>query len=391
MFKLSYTKLVFGSFLVYILFALTPQKSFGDTSPEKIQIGKSKSRALWTKANVKVGTKTPAVILIPGSGPNGPEEMMPAKLTEDGKPHSLFQQISEPFVGQNFNVLALGKPGIEFFSRWDDKGWFDLKALFYDQNLYKKTSWSALIDNLAAGIAFLKKQPTVDSNRIYILGHSEGTQIASDYAKRDSSIAGYILLGYSGQNIKKILEWQMVQRPMDHFIETDIDPKGRGYVTKADAKSWPSPILLDDAEFVWPWKENSDQLSHADIEKYLRESTKIDSILQKCKDSAFYGAVCDRSDFYSETANINAPIYIFTGKLDLQTPVSEAIALKDACDKAGKKDCYLNIIPDVGHGFSAPRGPRRHPLADLTVGPVNDKTISELNILASKLKESSSR
>jgi dienelactone hydrolase len=385
--KFTSVKNLSSMFVAAAIVVTASQKSMGDSMPEKIQIGNMKARALWSKANVKEGKKAPALILIPGSGPNGPEEMMPGKLTEDGKPHSLFQQISEPFVKQNFNVISLGKPGIEFFSRWDDQGWFDLQVLFYDQDLFKKLTWAGLIDNLAAGIDFLKHQPTVDTKKIYILGHSEGTQIASDYAKRDSSIAGYILLGYSGQNIKKILEWQMVQRPMEHFIKTDIDPKHRGFVTKADTANWPSPILLDDAEFVWPWKADQDMLTYAEIEMYLRKSTKIDTTLAKCKASPFYGAVCDRLDFYSETAKIKSPIYIFTGKLDLQTPPSEAVALKDACDKIGKRDCYLHLIPDVGHGFSRPRGPRRHPLADLTVGPVNQNTINELNDLASRLRK----
>ena len=384
--KLNHLALKGSGFALALVTVFTTAQASGAAMPEKITIGKTKSRALWTAAKPNKSMKAPAVILLPGSGPNGPEEMMPGKLTEDQKPHSLFQQISEPFAQEGFNVLALGKPGIEFFSHWDDKGFFDLQALFYDKDLYKATTWTGLIDNLAAGVEFLKKQPNVDQKRIYILGHSEGTQVASDYAKRDSSVAGYILLGYSGQNIKKILEWQMVNRPMEHFIMTDVDKEHRGYVTKSDASKWPSPLVLDDVEFKWPWKKDQDRLTYPELESYLKESSGIETLLIKCKDSSLYKEVCDRPDFYSETAKIKAPIYIYTGALDLQTPPSEAIALKKACDDAGKKDCVLTIIPGVGHGFSPPRGPRRHPLADLTVGPVNDSTITELRKLATKLK-----
>lgn len=62
---------------------------------------------------------------------------MPAKLTEDGKPDALFEQIAQPFIQQNWNVLSLGKPGVEFFSHWDKNGGFDLDALFYAKALYK--------------------------------------------------------------------------------------------------------------------------------------------------------------------------------------------------------------------------------------------------------------
>ena len=311
---------------------------------------------------------------------------MPGKLTEDSEPHSLFKQLTEPFAQEGFNVLALGKPGIEFFSHWDKEGWFDLEALFYNRELYKSTTWAGLIDNLAAGVAFLNKQPSVDKKRIYILGHSEGTQVASDYAKRDPSIAGYIFLGYSGQNIKKILEWQMVDRALEHFIATDVDTKHRGYVTKQDAAKWPPPLVLDDIEFNWPWRKGADLLSYSDITSYLKESSGLETMLTKVKASPLYKEVYSRPDMYSETAKIAAPIYIFTGALDLQTPPSEAILLKKACDAVGKTDCALTKIPGVGHGFSRPRPPRRHPLADLTVGPINAETIGAMRALAVKLK-----
>ena len=58
----------------------------------------------------------PAILMLPGSGPQGPEEMMPASATSDGKEHSIFQQLAAPFVESGFHVLQLGKPGIEFFS-----------------------------------------------------------------------------------------------------------------------------------------------------------------------------------------------------------------------------------------------------------------------------------
>ncbi len=356
--------------------------SFGAQTPEKVFIGKTRSRALWTPSK----SLGPAVILIPGSGPNGPEEMMPGKLTEDQKPHSLFEEISEPFMNANFNVLALGKPGIEFFKHWDDKGWFDLEALFYDKDLYRSTTWAGLIDNLSEGIAFLKRQSTVDPKQIYILGHSEGTQVATDYAQRDPSIAGYILLGYSGQSIKKILEWQLVQRPIENYIMTDVDKKHLGYVTREETSHQPASIELDDMEFKWPWKDGQTRLTYEEIATYLKESNQLNSLLEKAKTSALYKEVFDRPDLYSETAKIKSPIYIYTGSLDLQTPTSEAKALKKACDDSSKTNCYLNIVNGLGHGFSPPRGPRRHPLADLTVGPIDPRMTNELKKLVVLLR-----
>jgi hypothetical protein len=371
--------------LFSLVFAALLCSTIETHAAEKVMIGPVKSRGLWTPAKTAGQALAPAVILLPGSGPNGPEEMMPAKLTEDSKPQSLFEQLSEPFIDQGFHVLALGKPGVDWFTHWDKNGWFDVTTLFYDLSLYRSTTWTGLIDNLGEGIKFLKSQPGVDPKRIYILGHSEGTQIASDYAKRDSSIAGYILLGYSGQNIHKILEWQLIKRPIEHFVMTDVDKKHRGSVTRKETAKWSKSLALDDTEFKWPWKKNQSRLTYAEIETYLRESTHLDSILNQAKASALYKEVYDRADFYNETAKISAPLYIYTGSLDLQTPPSEALALKKACDEAKKKDCSVHLIDGLGHGFSPPRGPRRHPLADLTVGPIHPKMVDEMKQLAREL------
>jgi pimeloyl-ACP methyl ester carboxylesterase len=352
---------------------------------EKITIGLMKSRALWTPARAASAHKHPAILLLPGSGPSGPEEMMPAKLTEDGRPHSLFEGFAAPFVQSDFNVLQLGKPGIEFFTRWNEDGNFDLATMYYDPKLYTNTPWIGLIDNAAAAVDFLRHQPSVDPKRIYILGHSEGTQVASDYAKRDPTIAGYILLGYTGQNIHKVLEWQFIRRPIEHFVATDVDVNHDGLVTRAEAARWPPDGRAGGLAFAYPWKPGQEQITYADIETVQRETLKIDEKLASVKAMALYKDVFDRPDLYGETAAIGAPLYIFTGAVDLQTVPTEAIALKRACDNVGKKNCYLKLIPGVGHGFSRPRAPRRHPLGDLTLGPVGSGLTTELTKLARRL------
>jgi hypothetical protein len=111
-----------GTLYVLLLLLLATTAAGATTLTQRVRIGKDQARALWTPAFVAESAeiaeskgKQPTVLLIPGSGPNGPEEMMPGKLTEDGKPHPLFEQIAAPFMENGWNVLCLGKPGIEFF------------------------------------------------------------------------------------------------------------------------------------------------------------------------------------------------------------------------------------------------------------------------------------
>lgn len=182
--------------------------------------------------------------------------------------------------------MAIGKPGVEFFSSWDPT------TYFYDKALYANSEWTDLIDNVADAVAFVREQPSVDKGRIFLLGHSEGAHVAVDYAASDPSLAGLILLGYSGENLKTIVDWQLFHRNIDLFVKTD---------------------------------------------------------------------------------------------LDRQTPPFWATPLVAACAAANKKNCHVTLVPHLGHGFSAPRGPRFHPVANLTIGPVVSSFAADLEKLAREL------
>lgn len=67
------------------------------------------------------------------------------------------------------------------------------------------------------------------------------------------------------------------------------------------------------------------------------------------------------------------------------TPPREALEVKRFCLERSKKDCEVKILKALGHGFSPSRGPRIHPLLDITVGPVAEIFINDLKVLVSKL------
>ncbi|MBI4041041.1 MAG: hypothetical protein HY390_04135 [Deltaproteobacteria bacterium] len=201
---------MFYKFILFTLSIIFIPSTYAD---EQFKIGKFQSRAIFRLAeNLKEGAVAPLIILIPGSGAQGPEEMMPSELTLDGKEHSLFLEFSTPFNKGGVHTLTLGKPGVEFFSGWKPEKWF------YDQTLYRQLHWQDLIDNVDEAVKFVMDLPKVDKNRIYLLGHSEGTQIAVDYAAHHSGILGLILLGYSGEDMASILDWQLFRRERDRIF-----------------------------------------------------------------------------------------------------------------------------------------------------------------------------
>jgi pimeloyl-ACP methyl ester carboxylesterase len=347
--------------------------------PEKIQVGKFHSRGLWTKSTTS--GKRPAVILIPGSGPNGPEEMMPPEVTVDRKSHSIFESISQPFFQANWNVLSLGKPGIEFHS-----GSWAPEKLFYDKDFYMHIKWGQLIENLDEGLKFLKSQPSVDSKKIFILGHSQGTQVAVEYASHHPDVAGLILIGYSAEDYKTILEWQIFKRPIEHFVATDVDLDHDGFVSRAEAAKWPGPLNLDDAILEWNFRPGKNKISYAEIEEDLRSKPENQKLIRMLKEAPFLAnGLYDRGPLYKMAAQLKMPLYVFTGSLDLLTPPKEALKLQEVCKDVGKKNCEVHIVSGLGHGFSPPRGPRKHPLLDITVGPVEQSFLDLLGSLITRL------
>ncbi len=334
------------------------------SASERVEIGHLKSRGLLSL--IPHTEKAPLVILIPGAGPNGPEEMMSADTTVDGQEHALFSDIAHALNLGGVHTLQLGKPGIEFFSGWDPKSWY------YDRDLYRRLRWQDLLDNVSEALAFARTLPEVDPGRVYILGHSEGTRIAVEAAAKDSTIAGVLLLGYSGDDIEARANWQLFRRDIEHFVATDVDENHDGYVDRAESARWP--------EFEWAWAEGVNQVSYAEIESSMRTDPSRTAVIDYIHRSPLYSdAAYHRGPIHSQTAGLSQPVWIFTGALDLQTPATEAETAREACAAVAKQNCFVTIVPGVGHAFSAPRGPRAHPLLDMTLGPVSGEFLEVLS------------
>jgi pimeloyl-ACP methyl ester carboxylesterase len=347
------------SFVCFFLFLISSFAVAGEwETPQQIEVGRFKSRAIWNSIKSENGELAPVVILVPGSGPSGPKEWIPASLTTDEKDASIFDPIAAALNQAGVQTLQLGKPGVEDLPQWD------LSKLFYDKGLYASLHWSDLVSNLKDGVAFVRNQATVDPHRIFILGHSEGTQVAVDYAKSDSSIAGLILLGYSGEDMATTMDWQLFRRGIEDFVATDVDSDHDGFVTPAEAMQW--------EEFSWNWQPGENPVSISAIEKVLRNDPRLRGAYHQMENSPLYSnGIWNRGPIYQSTASLSQDIYIFTGALDEQTPPLQALQAEKECKRLQKVNCHVSIVPGLGHGFSPPKGPRAHPFLDMTVGPVD--------------------
>ncbi len=95
---------------------------------------------------------------------------------------------------------------------------------------------SALMDDLRSLLAKVKADPRLDGTRIALVGHSEGTMLATWVGNSEDSVKAFVMLGLVRQNLKEVFRLQLVVR------------NGERAFTFADAQ--PPDARLDAAEIA---------------------------------------------------------------------------------------------------------------------------------------------
>jgi uncharacterized protein len=159
----------------------------------------SKAALKGTLSLPKTGEeKAPAIVIIPGTG----------KLDRNGKVNKkldlkLYRQLAETFTSFGFINL-----------RYDKRGVAASEGDFLSTGLWD------LVDDAQAAVQFLKSLPYVDSERVIVLGHSEGCTIGTAVAAREQ-LGGLILIAGAVERLNEALK-----RQRDIATEDIINAKG---------------------------------------------------------------------------------------------------------------------------------------------------------------------
>ena len=160
---------------------INPEIFIKDFTFRKKKIGKFQSRAIWLP-QISFDKKAPTIILIPGSGANGPECMIPGCYTTNKENYPFLNNLAKPFYQAGFHTLTLGKPGVDYFSGWDEeKHWDTLDSI---PGLYAGASERSGADN-AFALAATYNDPV---NPYY--GKTELLYRAAAAALRDLMVLG---------------------------------------------------------------------------------------------------------------------------------------------------------------------------------------------------------
>ncbi|MEJ2249364.1 MAG: alpha/beta hydrolase, partial [Candidatus Lokiarchaeota archaeon] len=164
------------------------QKGANKMQEQEIKFNSNEKELAGTLTFPSTSGTFPAVLLIPGSGKvDRDENHKKMKL-------NAFFEISH-YLAEN-GIASL---------RYDKSGVGQSGGNYYTTGFY-----DGVQDALAA-IEYLKHQENIQLKNTFILGHSEGSIIASRLAGIGTEVAGIILLSGTAQSGEAVLKWQATQ------------------------------------------------------------------------------------------------------------------------------------------------------------------------------------
>ncbi|HTP07559.1 MAG TPA: alpha/beta fold hydrolase [Anaerolineae bacterium] len=255
----------------------------------------------------------PAVLLLPGSGEVDRNE------NHKKLPLNALREIAEYLAAQ----------GIASFR-------FDKRGVGASEGQHMGTGFCDHINDAAAALAWLKVQPQIQTDKVFVLGHSEGSALTTRLAGMGADIAGIILLTGWAKNSEELLYWQAEQVvPTMGGLNGWLIKTLHIDIRKSQAK-----------QFAKIKRSNKDWYRQLNVKvnaKWLREFltyTPADDLV-----------------------NIHVPVLAITGSKDIQVDPAE-VAQIELLVPGGFEG---HVVPDVTHVLRA----------DMTSGRPSRKTYPE--------------
>jgi len=282
-----------------------------------------------------VEKKHPSCIIISGSGP----------LDRDGKIQNLGFSVQYKAIAHklsNSGILVL---------RYDKRG------VGKSEGDFKTASLSDLVSDVKAGILYLKSRKDVDTNRICLIGHSEGAIIAPMIAAEDKSIKATVLMAGTAKSLDQVIMEQQEFLLSQAKIPDEMKEKA----TKEEQE------FFDWVRGKKEWKEEEMPPQYKELigkRKWFLEHFNHDPL--------------------QTIAKVKCKVLILQGQKDKQVFDLHAIMLSNALDKVGHKNHMVRIFPDLDHLFCKTEGEGDYAEYAKTERPIDPEF---LNFLTDWLKK----
>lgn len=293
--------------------------------------------------------RLPVVVLLHGSGQNDMDQTLAPGVTT-------LKTVAESVSRSGLAVLRFNKRGVVGVGpKLSDNPTFLDPDKPYEQT----------VRDAAAAVRFAGTDKRVDPAKVFLLGHSEGTQVASNLVADPRAYgirkpAGVVAMGVVGGTPREIIYYQLIGRTLGQLHE-EFDFDGDGRLTKAEIADG---LIGQPDEAAAQYKAvlgnpatdaNGDgQLTiDAEVEPVLRAAVGFDSFPNvPALPPRLIKYLVDLGRFKTPAQDLpryDGPVLLLNGETDIQTVVRGAIVTDNALAKAGNRDHKLITYPGMSH------------------------------------------
>ena len=261
--------------------------------------------------------KPPVMLMIAGSGPVDRDENGPGLKSE------IFKQIAHRLAQQGIASLRYDKRGIG-----------------YSEGDLRKACMRDLVEDARAALKFLRGRSEIDTDLIYVLGHSEGGVLGAIVAAEEP-VAGLISIAANARPLDEVILWQLegflrAQGLPEEEIQRELEKqrKFNEWVKQSEGE-WDDYTFEEVQEAIPGLTREEWQNAQGVALCWLREHFLHDPL--------------------ETMRQIGVPVLILQGDKDVQVPPEDAKALAQALKDAGNKNVEVHVFDDLNHML------RRHP------------------------------
>jgi pimeloyl-ACP methyl ester carboxylesterase len=240
-----------------------------------------------------------------------------------------------------------------------------------DWNIYNTSTLENKVRDIMSAVQIVKKQPGINSSRIFLIGASEGTLLASEAAVRSrGQIRGLILYGVLTTNMRENFRYILTDGtslPLIIAFDTNKDNK----ISKQEFEADPSKFRerrLNNAPFEALDRNSDGFLTTEDIVmvspriQQLRDALDTENYAVLDDWAKTSAAVSTPKDWFKDhfahqaiwtfLARLDIPIGVFQGSGDVDVPFAGVRKLEETARKAGKKKMEFHYFENLDHSLN---------------------------------------
>jgi len=201
----------------------------GSFSEKEVRVGTGRGALPGTLSLPKEQGPLPAVVLVHGSGPQDRDESI--------GPNKPFRDLAWGLASRGIAVLRYEKRTKAFPAQ--------MAAIVKTLTVKEET-----MDDALAAVALLRKTTEIDTNKIFVLGHSLGGFVIPRIGKLDSKIAGFIVMAGTVRPLEDVILDQFsyvfsVDGVISEAEKTELEKLKRQVVRVKDPKLSPTSPASD--------------------------------------------------------------------------------------------------------------------------------------------------